>query len=514
MVSRLVRAVAALCIGVAAAAVQAQTATRPFTALRPGGGAAAAARALVVELSPREALSGAHIELAPLVPPSPGSRYVVWVNGALAAQVDASGAKQTVALAHHAFEPGVNTIQLALAPPAAPLTNALALTAPAPVDDARSTLSLDFAGMRANAAPTLAQLPIAFDARAWLPRTVTVDLGQGPTAPTQLQAAALAVQSVAARMRQTDLTIAYRSEGTLPGWRRDPQAWGGAEQDVAAGDILIVGTRRVLSRELPESVAGAVTGPFVGIYPAGGGQSVMVVISGVTDDDCLQAAQWFADPSAAAPDRAAMVVGSGPGVRLPVTRVAVTLAEADPALVRAVLRFAAMRTKATGEVADFAVRFSSDTSGADFFFGKDSDLSPSLRRRLPVYAPLQPGQAVSLPAHLDGRPFVALVGARNVAVVGAVDLLRQPAVWSLFTRRATLFDTRAETAVPLAVATRSPLSVVRRYLADPVTFWSVLAALLVASFVFVNLALKAQVAQRLAVAGQRSSRATSPKKTT
>ncbi|MGN6316720.1 hypothetical protein [Trinickia sp.] len=510
----LLRFAAALLMSLAAADACAQTAARPFSALRPAGGAAASAHALVVELSPREVLSGAHLDVVPTVEPPIGSRYAVWVNGALAADVLASGPKQTLALAPNLFDPGVNTIQLALAPPGAPLTSELARPAAARVDDARSRLSLDFAGLRPNPTPTLAQIPQAFDARAWLARTLSVDLGLGPSAPEQLEAATLAVQRIVARMHQVDVSVAYSSEGSIAEWGREPESWGLNEEDLAAGDTLVVGTRATLSRQLPASIARAVTGPFVGIYPANAGKFVIVVISGVTDADCVRAAQWFADSSAALPAEAATVIGKDARVRPPAAHAAIALAEPDPALVRATLRFAAARTKATGEVADFAIRFSGDPSDANYFFGKDSALPPGLRRHLPTYAPLQPGQAVSLPATVGGDSFVAIVGARNAAVVGAVDMLRRPAVWSLFTQHATLFDTRAQSAVPLEAARRSPLAEVRLFLADPLTFWSVLGALLLASFVFVNLALKAQVAQRLEAAGQRPAGEAPPQKST
>ena len=172
------------------------------------------------------------------------------------------------------------------------------------------------------------------------------------------------------------------------------------------------------------------------------------------------------------------------------------------------------RVRATGAIADGPVGFSSDPSGADVFFGKDSALSARVRRHLPVYPPLQPGQAVSVPGQGKGLSSVAIVGVRNDAVARAVEMLRQPGAWSLFMQHATLFDTRAGTMTPLAVATRSPLAQVRLFLADPVAFWSVLAALLLASFVFVNLALKLQVAHRLDAAGRQPMHRMPNKKTT
>lgn len=510
----LARLATALCLLFGATAVCAQTASQPFTALRPASGAAAAAHALVVALAPREEMAGAHMTVAPAVPPAPGSRYVVWVNGAVVADVAATGVQQTLGISPGAFAPGTNSIQLALAPSGAPVTAALALAQRAPVDDARSSLSLDFAGLRPNTAPTLAQLPLAFDARAWLPHTIAVDLGSDTVTAEQLRAAALAVEGVAARMRQVDIAVTYRSETTVEPWGRDPESWNVPAEDVAAGDMLLVGTRATLARALPASVEHAITGPFLGIYPMNGGKSVAVVVSGETDADCVRAAQAFADPSAVLPASAAMVIARSAAGHAPDTRFAMTLAEADPALVRAALRFAAVRVRATGAIADGPVGFSSDPSGADVFFGKDSALSARVRRHLPVYAPLQPGQAVSVPGQGKGLSSVAIVGVRNDAVARAVEMLRQPGAWSLFMQHATLFDTRAGTMTPLAVATRSPLAQVRLFLADPVAFWSVLAALLLASFVFVNLALKLQVAHRLDAAGRQPMDRMPNKKTT
>ncbi|WP_162878081.1 cellulose biosynthesis cyclic di-GMP-binding regulatory protein BcsB [Trinickia diaoshuihuensis] len=507
MVSRLASLAALLVLGCACATtnIRAQTAARPFTALRPASGPAAAAHALVVELAPREVLSGAHLAIVSASIPPTGSHYAVWVNGALAADVAASGVTQTLALAPGAFAPGVNTIQMALVPDGAGPSAALAVTDAAPVDDARSNLILDFAGVRDNPAPTLAQLPLAFDARGWLPRTVTVDLGEGAISPGQLRAASIAVQGVAARMRPSNLMVAYRSETTLAPWSRDAESWGIAQEEIAAGDVLLVGTRAALSRELPASVARAVTGPFVGIYPVNGGRSVAVVISGDSDADCARAARFFADSSASMPSSAARVLGSDVPAMPLAARMNVALAEDDPALVRAVLRFAALRAQATGIVADFTIRFSTDASGANLLLARDSSLPMSLRRHLPTYAPLQPGQAVSLPARIGGQAFVAIVGVRNAVVADAVDILRRQAAWPLLTQHATLIDSRTQTVLPLAVARRTPLAEARLVLADPLVFWPLLGGLLLASFVFVNLALKAQIAGRLVAAGERSS---------
>ncbi len=510
MAKRWAHVVAACLLCVVAASARGQTATRPFSALRATGGAAAAAHALIVELAPREALSGVRLDLVPAHPPPADSKYVVWVNGVRAAEAnadaapDAGAAGTTLALPPRAFVPGINSIQVALVSRTAKITGDEASTRAAPMNDARSSVTLDFSGLRPNSAPTLAQLALAFDMRSWLPRTITVDMGRGAIPPERLRAAALAVEGIAARMRDVDVAVEYRSDRKLVDWPRDPASWGVREEDEDGADMLLVGTRSALSDLLPESVASTVNGPFLGIYSARAGKSVIVVLSGNTDADCLRAAQAFADTSASLPAAAAMTLNGTTAIRTPATRMTMTLAEADPALMRAALNFAALHAHATNAVADFAIRFSVDASGANYFFGQDSALSPRLRRELPAYAPLQPGQAVSVPGRNGPASQIALLGITDAAVSSAVDMLRRPDVWSLFTQRAALFDTRADSAIPLAIARRSPIAEIRLFLADPVVFWSILTALLFASFLFVNAALKAQVAERLAAAGKPS----------
>ncbi|WP_181321923.1 cellulose biosynthesis cyclic di-GMP-binding regulatory protein BcsB [Trinickia symbiotica] len=506
MAKRWARAAAACLLCAVAAFARGQTATRPFSALRATGGAAAAAHALIVELAPREALSGVRVHLVPAHPPPADSKYVVWINGVRSADADgapdAGATDTTLALPPQAFVPGINSIQVALVPRTAQVTGGDASTHAALMNDVRSSITLDFAGLRPNAAPTLAQLPLAFDARSWLPRTVTVDLGRGAISPERLGAAALAVEGIAARMREVDVDVQYRSDRKLLDWPRDSASWGLEQEDEDGADMLLVGTRSALSDLLPESVARTVSGPFIGIYPARAGKAVIVVLSGNTDADCLRAAQAFADTSATLAARSAMTIDSATAVQTPATRMAITLAEADPALMRAALNFAALHARATGAIADVAIDFSADASQANYFFGQDSALSPRLRRELPAYPPLQPGQVVSVPGRNGPAPRIALLGISDAAVSRAVDMLRRPAAWSLFMQRATLFDTRADSAVPLALARRSPIAEVRLFLADPVVFWSILTALLFASFVFLNAALKAQVAERLAAAGK------------
>ncbi|MFP3569705.1 hypothetical protein [Paraburkholderia sp. SIMBA_030] len=506
-----VRTLAACLLSLATLSATAQTVTRPFSALRPTGDAAAAAHALVVELSPREALSGVHLRLAAAAALPAGARYVVWVNGAQVAEADANAAEQILALSPNAFVPGTNSIQLALMPRSAAISAETALANLAPIDDARSSVSLDFAGLRPDTAPTLAQLPVAFDRRAWMPRTVTVELGGDSTSPEQLRAAALAVQGVAARMRQVDVTAAYQGESATGAPDRDPASWMIAPEAALAGDVLLVGTRKALADLLPAPVARAITGPFLGLYAANEGKSVIVVLSGITDADCVHAAQAFADTAMVFPARSAIALDEATAIHAPPTRRAVSLGQKDPALVRAALNFAAIQVRATGVPADFTFTFSSDSANADLFFGRDAALSAHLRRQLPVYPALQPGQAVSLPGSVGVQRFIAVLGNGTASVAGAIDMLRQPATWSLFTKGPTLFDTTAQSAVPLTLGKRSPVATLRLQLDDLRVFWSVLVALLVLLPFFLNVALKAQVAKRLDAGDHSPSSATPPK---
>jgi hypothetical protein len=526
MVSRLVRAgfgarLAAMLVAVAAAmplAAVAQTVTRPFQALRPASGPAATAHALVVELSPREVLSGVHLDVAPATAPAAGTQYAVWVNGRLAARTDASASPQRIALAPAAFSPGVNSIQLARVAPNTPdasLNGQTAQNAAAPVDDARSSVSLDFAGLRPNPTPTLAQIPLAFDARALLPRTVTLDFGRRALpSPERLRAAALAVQGIAARMPHADVRVAWHGVDTRLAWygSRDPASWAIDPDAAAAGDVLVIGTREALADTLPASVVASIGGPsgapFIGLYPANGGKSVIVVLSGTSDADCLRAARAFADPAVVFPARNGNANGAGNAITLdntiavrePPTHRAISLT-GDAPLVRAAMNFAAIAARHTGVPVDFTFAFPGRIASADLLFSQDSAVSGRVRSALPVYPPLRPHEAVSVAADLGPHRLVAIIGNDEPSVELSVDLLRGPAAWSLFNRGPVLFDTAEASAIPLEAAKRSRVAALRLLLADPAVFWPVLLALLALCGLFVNLALKAQVVRRLGEAG-------------
>lgn len=497
MAERIVRLAAALVLGFAACAAAAQTVTRSFGSLRAQSGPELGARALVVELSARELLAGVHLHIATAAAPPSGSRYVVWVNGQRAGGSPAVGTAQTIALSLQPFAPGINSIQLALVSAAAQ-GDAAAAGVPS-LDDTRSSVTLDFAGLRPNPAPTLAQLPIAFDRHAWLARSLTIAVAGASRSPVPLSAAAAAVEAVALRMPQVSLGIDYRPLADGGERHADAASWDLPPEFTRDGDLLLVGRRDALASVVPEAVARAVIGPFLGIYPASGGKSMIVVVSGLTDDDCLRAARAFADTSLVLPAASSAVVGDGgptrPAVPAPLD---VSLASSHRALAQAVLAFAAIDAQLTGQLTGYRIAYDGGRTTTRLLFGAEADVASRMLRRLPVYPPLHPGEVVSLRADAGARTAVAFVGSNEASVARAVAMLRAPNVRALFARESLLFDTRDDVAKPLAVVRRSLAASIRLFLADPLVFWSALAILLLLSCLLVNATLKRQVAARLA----------------
>lgn len=514
MVKRLVRLVVA-CIGTCATlGAMGQTVNVPFSALRPTSGEAAAAHALVVELSPREALAGVHLHVALAEAPQPGMRYVAWVNGNQVADADTATnqALQTLALSTPAFEPGVNSIQLALVARDARLDAGLdpdiARRDAAPVADARSSVSLDFAGLRPNPSPLLSQLPIAFDRRARLPRTVTVELADGNRPAEPFAAAAWAVQAIAVQMSHSDVTVRYRHASDEP--RRNandsPSQAFAADAAARAGDVLIVGPRDALHGSVPATIERAIAGPFLGIFPANDGKSVVVVISGQTGSDCLAAARAFAQAlsnrGGALPNTAQATVRDAGSIGSSQPRLTVSLANDDPALMQAALSFAAIDARHRGALTDMDFHFGGRIDNAGLYLGPQSALPRNVMRRLPTFRAPGPGQAVAvrqgLPTDTSPRtPLVALLGSDESSAARAVDMLRDPKVWALFSQTSTRFDTQTSTAQALPTRPHSWIGKLHLLVTDHAVFWPLLGGLLLIAFFTLNLTLKVQTQKRL-----------------
>lgn len=165
------------------------------------------------------------------------------------------------------------------------------------IDGKRSSVSIEFEGTVANAGPRLTQLSTAFDRRGWLPRRLTVVSGSETSlSEAELSAAGLAIQGLSLRLDYRPLGVdvlpANRAlaDGTLG---RFPGLTPAAFTDK---DVLIVGKRAEISRYLSPDLYGLISGPFVGVFPAAEGASVIIVVSGSTDEELLQASRSLANP--------------------------------------------------------------------------------------------------------------------------------------------------------------------------------------------------------------------------
>lgn len=165
------------------------------------------------------------------------------------------------------------------------------------IDGKRSSVTLNLAGRVALAAPRLSQLSTLFDRRRWGPQRLVVVPGSDAGGAAQMSAAAMAVQGLGLRQGQRALEIAVQSAAAADSARGTGDFPGLAPEVYQGQDVLLVGKRAELSRYLSPELARLVRGPFVGVFPVKGGNSVVLVVSGDTDAELLQAARAVADPN-------------------------------------------------------------------------------------------------------------------------------------------------------------------------------------------------------------------------
>lgn len=191
------------------------------------------------------------------------------------------------------------------------------------VDTQRSSVTAAFSGQRANLQPRLSQLHVAFDRRGWLPKGLSVVTGTETVTEAQAAAAALVVQGLALRMGYRPLSLEVYGASTGAAVQSEPTKFPGLSSYVVKGrDVLLVGRRAELSRyfdtELYQSVA---SGPFVGVYPANGGDSIILVVTGNTDQEVMTAARAVAQPDYKFSDSAFELVKEQWGFKAPATAV-------------------------------------------------------------------------------------------------------------------------------------------------------------------------------------------------
>lgn len=166
------------------------------------------------------------------------------------------------------------------------------------INPIQSRLTLQFSGLRANLDPKLSQLHIAFDRRGWLPRPLSVVSGTEHISEAQLAASALVVQGLALRMGYRPLDIAVYGASTGASIAPEHTRFPGLSSVVVKGrDVLLVGRRSELSRYLDSDLyKSTAAGPFVGIFSAMEGDSIVLVVSGDTEEELMRAARTLAQP--------------------------------------------------------------------------------------------------------------------------------------------------------------------------------------------------------------------------
>lgn len=164
------------------------------------------------------------------------------------------------------------------------------------LDALRSTVTTEVKGLRPNESPKLSQLPLMFDARAWVNRPITFIYGGVAPSPTALQASTSVVQGLTLLKQGRVLDLHVASADTA-GTSRDGLArLPGVRPEVAQGsDLVLVGERSELAAYLDGETSKLIAGPFVGVLPLNGGAGVALIVSGTTGAELLQAARAVAN---------------------------------------------------------------------------------------------------------------------------------------------------------------------------------------------------------------------------
>lgn len=165
------------------------------------------------------------------------------------------------------------------------------------INPIQSSLTVGLRGFKKNLQPRLTQLPVAFDQRGWLPRPLSVVTGTEHVTEAQVAAAALVVQGLALRKGFRPLTVEVYGAATGSAIRPENSRFPGLSSAVVTGrDVLLVGRRAELSRYMDSELHGLLgAGPFVGVFPANDGDSMVMVVSGNTDEELMRAARSIAE---------------------------------------------------------------------------------------------------------------------------------------------------------------------------------------------------------------------------
>lgn len=165
------------------------------------------------------------------------------------------------------------------------------------IDPIRSSITVNYAGLRPNLTPRLTQLHTAFDKRAWAPLPLAVVVGTEQVNKSQMSAAAMAIQGIALRKGYRPVSVDMFNANTAVALRPQDGRFGKLNPAVAQGhDVLFIGTRAELGRYLDSEITGVMNGPFVGVFSLNEGATVALVVSGTTNEELMQAARAVGNP--------------------------------------------------------------------------------------------------------------------------------------------------------------------------------------------------------------------------
>lgn len=265
-----------------------------------------AAYVLKLPLSPREILQGAVLTLSTVNSTAlikSRSEMSVRVNGQMLGQFaldpEKTSAKRDIELPPQFLKSGYNDVTVSVVQHYSyecedPLSPELWTE----INPLQSFITMGVVGVKPNLNPKLSQLHIAFDQRAWTSRKLSVVSGTERISEPQLAAAALVVQGLALRTKSRPLEVSVYGAATGAAISPEPTSFPGLSSVVVKDhDVLLVGRHAELSRYLsPEIYQQTAGGPKVAIYPAMEGESVILVVTGETDEELMQAARSLAQP--------------------------------------------------------------------------------------------------------------------------------------------------------------------------------------------------------------------------
>jgi cellulose synthase operon protein B len=184
------------------------------------------------------------------------------------------------------------------------------------LDSSKSGFTVNAKGFRPNTSPRLSQLNSAFDKRGWVSRPISMVVGTERVTEGQVNAASYVAQGIALRLGYRPMALDLYTASTASSMRPEASRFPGLSSLVVTGrDVVIVGRRSEISRYLDGELYAAINGPFVGTFSANSGDSVVLVVSGDTDDEVMQAARAVGDLAYQFPDRNVDSIKSLPAIK-------------------------------------------------------------------------------------------------------------------------------------------------------------------------------------------------------